>query len=83
MTIRDWRYPKVNEPEGIWSVLKRGVLANRAGPATSRNIDPHHELKIFSCLYWIRVAAGVAIIPYRFWVMGRLQRVSIVRRLRR
>jgi hypothetical protein len=117
MTIRDWRSPKVNEPEGIWSVLKRGVLANlaaasfghliqvirhglnedpvpaqphrrlprrnRAGPATSRNIDPHHELKIFSCLYWIRVAAGVAIIPYRFWVMGRLQRVSIVRRLRR
>jgi len=30
MTIRDWRYPKVNEPEGIWSVLKRGVLANLA-----------------------------------------------------
>ena len=30
MTIRNWRYPKVNEPEGIWSVLKRGVLANLA-----------------------------------------------------
>lgn len=30
MIIRDWRYPKVNEPEGIWPVLKRGVLANLA-----------------------------------------------------
>jgi hypothetical protein len=46
MTIRDWRYPKVNEPEGIWSVLKRGVLADLAAASFGHLIQViRHGLK--------------------------------------
>jgi hypothetical protein len=46
MTIRDWRYPKVNEPEGIWPVLKRGVLADLAAASFGHLIQViRHGLK--------------------------------------